>query len=822
MPHGNRLCYEFGPFRLDVGQRVLTRDGETVSVAPKASEILLLLLKNAGQLVTKEDLLKEVWPETFVEEANVTQNVYKLRQILSDERAGSRYIETVPRRGYRFVAPVITVNGEGIQTENLDSNGPDNGLAVPVLAVMPFINATGDKSIEYLADGITDRIINNLSRISKLRVMSRSAVFRYRGRDLDPREMGETLGVNVVLVGKVYAKPSGLAIGAELVDTSNGWQLWGEDFDCALRDILEIQDEIARQLSVALRLKLTGDEEKGITTRYTESSDAYEAYLEGRYYWSSYTKDGIENAIGHFRRAIDLDPNYALAYSGIVDCYLRLATNYLPPEGALVLSGSKEGAEQEWPQMNLELLERIRRRCEWDWRGAERELTRAAEMNVSQTWVHQWHSAYLWSLEFFEKSTTESMTNDDASRVTTPKRFIHLRFGLTLSEEIQISCAIARDQIQVGNYRASELMLQKWWKLGERPRLDGLSEYSAADLLFTVGTIAGCVSSTGHLRQGQRHAQALLNGSLALYEHLGATARVAESSIELARCYYHEGLFDIARNTLSRALDCLTDDQHELRGVCLVLLGGIEREAGRYRDSFRCLSEAIGTIDKTSPLVAGRYHHELATTLKEMALSSYCDKYFEDALTHFQRAIAEFEAIGNHRHAAASENNLGYLLLNLGRWDESEFHLVRAKAFFDLVGDRTRSAQVDDTLAWLYVGIEQFHLAEQTVSKAVKALEDTDEEALLAEALTTRGFALCRLNRYDEAKKSLEAAYQVATRCGDREGAGRALLVLFEEMSNHLEEGERIEISRDLKMLLATTQQASIVTRIRKALAPMV
>lgn len=488
-----------------------------------------------------------------------------------------------------------------------------------------------------------------------------------------------------------------------------------------------------------------------------------------------------------------------------------------------MLSRSEAGSERECTTVNGELFELVRRRCEWDWKGAERELTRAAEMNSSQAWVHQWYAAYLWSLDLFEKSAMGSISNVDKTRATTPLfRHSHLGLSLTPSEEIQIFCAIARDQIQVGNYRAGAAMLQKWWRPGEWPRLEGLSEFSAADLLFTVGSIAGCVSSTGELRQGQRHAQELLNGSIALYEHLGAKVRSAEGRIESARCYYHEGLFDIARNALTRALECLADDQQELRGICLVLLGGIERDAGRYRDSFRCLTEAARTMGTTSPLVTGRYHHELATTLKEMALSSYCDQYFEDALIHFQRALEEFEAIGNHRHAAASENNLGYLLLNLERWEESEFHLERAKTFFDLVGDRTRSAQVDDTLARLYVGTEQFQLAEQKASRSVSALEDTHEEALLAEALTTHGLVLCKLDRISEAKKSFEGAYRVAVRCGDREGAGRALLVMFEEMANHLEAVERIEICRELKVLLASTQQASILTRLRKALANVV
>ncbi|HET9528571.1 MAG TPA: winged helix-turn-helix domain-containing protein, partial [Pyrinomonadaceae bacterium] len=356
MPHHNSHCYEFGPYRLDVGQRVLTRTGEAISLTPKATDILTLLVVNAGQLMGKDELLKQVWPDTFVEESNLTQNIFLLRRVLGDERPAPKYIETVVRRGYRFIANVRVIGpvepdseadthdwGDLDHPQNPRSTSVSSGLrSLPTgdnaspprtVAVLPFLNATGNPDIEYLADGLTDNLVNNLSRVSKLRVMSRSAVFRYKSKkELDPRSIGKELGVDVVLVGKLTSRPEGLVISVELVEVSSGWQLWGDSLDCPLKDILEIQDLITRQLLTALKLKLTGDEEKRITARYTENAEAYQSYLEARYHWSKYTRQGIEKAILHFRHAIELDPNYALAYAGIIDCYLRLATNYLPPE----------------------------------------------------------------------------------------------------------------------------------------------------------------------------------------------------------------------------------------------------------------------------------------------------------------------------------------------------------------------------------------------------------------------------------------------------------------------------------------------------------
>ena len=186
MPHNNILCYEFGPYRVDSSKRVLTKAGEAISLTPKATEILLLLLRNAGQLIEKQELMKEVWPDTFVEEANVTQNIFTLRRALGDDRSGARYIETVARRGYRFVAAVRTSGGSDGQSDGsvsgliTDTKNRNGAAGPPILAVLPFANDTGDHEIEYLADGITDHLINSLSRVSKLRVMSRSAVFRYK------------------------------------------------------------------------------------------------------------------------------------------------------------------------------------------------------------------------------------------------------------------------------------------------------------------------------------------------------------------------------------------------------------------------------------------------------------------------------------------------------------------------------------------------------------------------------------------------------------------------------------------------------------------
>jgi DNA-binding winged helix-turn-helix (wHTH) protein/tetratricopeptide (TPR) repeat protein len=818
IPHNQNLDYEFGPYHLNLSSRRLTREGEKISLTPKAAEILMLLVTNAGQLVEKDFLLKEVWPDTFVEESNLAQNIFTLRKALGDERDGPKYIETVPRRGYRFIASVriSEVNdsdrdGAGSETEATDGRAEAVAQRT-VIAVLPFVNATGNPDVEYLSEGITDNIINNLSRVSQLRVMSRSAVFRHRKDVFDPQVVGRELGAKAVLVGQISARPVGIAIGVELVEVARGWQLWGATYDCELKDILEIQDTITRQLLVNLKLKLTGEEEKRITVRYTENAEAYQAYLEGRYHWSLYTRSGIEKAIGHFRQAIELDPNYALAYAAIVDCYLRLATNYLPPEGDLPIEEIKRS---DYSASLSEFGPKIKLRFEWDWKGAERELRRADELKTTYPAAHQWYAAYQYAVAIYKQFESTPAELDEHEKFY-PKQLSFVT--LSPNEEVQIVCTVTREQIEVGNYDAGCLMLRKWWTPGESPRLTGLHSYSAADLLFTTGSLAGCLSSTGHLLRGQKHAEALLCGAIGMFEHLGAKRRSAESRIELALSYYRQGMFELTKTTLLKTLEGLDASDINLRGLALLRLAVVERHAGHVQDSLKRLAEARELVELNGPLITGRYHHELASALKLSAIDENRSNYLAEVSFHFKRAVYEFVAIGHYRYVAVVENNHGFLLLNTGLFKDAEAHLRHARKLFDILNDKIRLAQVDETLAQLYTATTHFELAKQSVERAVTSLEESDEDALLAEALRTKAIVFCKLNRYQEARVILEGARRVAERCGDYEGAGLALLLMMENMRTQLEEREQKEVTARMSKLLKNSQLASVRMRLHQCL----
>jgi len=836
MPHSNNLCYEFGPFRLDMVQRVLSRAGDAISITPKATDILALLVQSAGQLIDKESLLREVWPNTFVEEGNVSQNIFKLRQALGDDRSGHKYIETVARRGYRFVAAVKAINNSAnaatVAETSLRQRAPSDSPipARPILAVMPFVNATGSDAIDYLASGVTDSIINNLSRISKLRVMSRTAVFRYQFKDEEPQAIGKRLGVDAVLIGKIGARPDGLRIVSELVDATNGWQLWGEGFDCEVKDILEIQDEITRQLLVTLRLKLTGDEEKRITARYTENADAYQSYLEGRYHWSRYTREGIEKAIGHFRRAIDLDSNYALAYAGIVDCYLRLATNYLPPEDSIVdeaadlmESSDEDNREGSTDSISDSGDSKVKLRHEWDWKGAERELRRANELKSDYPAAHQWYAAYRLARNLSERTAHNTNVKNDQTdmknkipEVRMPSQIPTLK--LTPNEEVQICCAISREQIDSGNYDAASSILGKWWVLGEWPKLESLSRPTRADLLLTTGELAGCLASARQVPKGQKQGESLLNGSIALFEEMGASTRVAEARMELALCYYRQGLFDLGRNTLVHVLERLPTDDRELRTLALIRLASLERHAGRLQEALRRLESAMDGVGLLGPWATARCYLELASTYKDLGGSEKNFSYLDRAQQFYKRSLYEFEAIGNHRMAGIVENNFGFLMLELGEFAESGVHLTRAQRIFDAFNDRIRRAQVDDTLARLYLAKGELGKGMEAIDRAVDVMYEGDEDAVLAEALTTKGIVLCKIGRFGEAKGVLEVAHRLAFRCGDIEGSVRPLLVLLEEVTDHLEPSERTHFRNRLERANVDSLQPILRSRVSKCL----
>ena len=401
--------YEFNGFRLEVAQQRLLYDGQPVPLKPKILDLLLYLVERRGELVVKEDLMREVWADTIVEENNITVSMSILRKTLGDQDK-RQFIETVPRRGYRFL-PAVTEISDGLppvavvappRTANVFEDEP-----IDSLAVLPTPSDGNDPNVDYLSEGIVESIINTLSRIRRLRVLACSTAFRFKSKDVDPQSVGVQLNVKGVMMIRVIRLGEKLIIRSELVKVSDGSQLWGEQYNRSPSDILAIQEEIAKAISDSLRFQLTSQDKMDLTRKPTENIEAYNLYLRGRYFWNKYDKEWVLKAIEAFEQAILIDANYALAYCGLADAYFRLSNLHFPPHE--VLPKAKEAAlraveiDDSLAEAHASLA-MLYVYYDHDWARAEREFKKTLELNPDLITAHQRYGSYLTFMGRFEEA----------------------------------------------------------------------------------------------------------------------------------------------------------------------------------------------------------------------------------------------------------------------------------------------------------------------------------------------------------------------------------------------------------------------------------
>lgn len=448
--------FEFGQFRLDPAECLLLRDGQPVPLTQKAFKTLLVLIQYSGYMLEKEELIRKVWQDRFIEEATLAQNIFTLRKALGENHQEHQYIETVPKRGYRFIAKVKEVwedNNDTVEEHTgarifiKDEEIDLRDRVISSLAVLPLVNASADPNIESLSDGITEGIINSLGRLSQLHVIARSTIFRYKDKEVDPQEVGRTLHVRAVLMGRVLQTGEGLIINIELVDVANGWQLWNEQHKVMLSDIFEAQEEVSREISEKLRVKLIGDDKTLLNKLYTENTEAYQLYLEGRHYWNKRTEEGIKRGIIKFKQAIDIDPNYALAYSGLADCYNMLnGYGILAPEESAPRAKAAALRALEIDDTLTEAytsLAWVKFAYEWDFAGAEEEFKRAIELNPNYATVHHWYALYLSAIGQQDEAFLEIKR---AQRLDPLSLVINTAVGTNLFHMRQYDAAIAQCQ----------------------------------------------------------------------------------------------------------------------------------------------------------------------------------------------------------------------------------------------------------------------------------------------------------------------------------------------------------------------------------------
>jgi serine/threonine protein kinase/Flp pilus assembly protein TadD len=279
------------------------------------------------------------------------------------------------------------------------------------LAVLPFENGSGDADNEYLSDGITESLVNILATLPKLRIMAHSTVFRYKGRGIDPQTVGRELSVRAVLTGKIVQRGGSLVIGTELVDVASGSRLWGAQYNRKPGDIFAIQEEISNEISGKLRLQLTPADKKRLARRHTENAEAYQLYLKGRYYWNKWTEEGFGKGIEYFQRAVEQDPGYALAYSGLADSYVLLGWNsYLPPKDAFPKAKAAATMalrfDKDLAQGHTSLAAPLWLH-DWQWSEAQTEFKRSLRLDPAYPTANHWYAEYLMTMGRHEEALAE-------------------------------------------------------------------------------------------------------------------------------------------------------------------------------------------------------------------------------------------------------------------------------------------------------------------------------------------------------------------------------------------------------------------------------
>ena len=387
---------------------------------------------------------------------------------------------------------------------------------------------------------------------------------------------------------------------------------------------------------------------------------------------------------------------------------------------------------------------------------------------------------------------------------------------LTLPERAALCCRVAKQLEKAGEYEAACQALSEFWpERNAPPNIDGLDEPTQAEVLLRVGALAGWLGSTPHASTPQETAKNLLTRSIETFSRLGQTQGLIEAHGDLALCYWREGSFDEARINLANALAALKGEDNELRAALLIRAGMVEIAAQRLNEALRIFTESRPLMELTADhALKGTFHNLFALLFRRFSVADDGSDYVDRALVEYTAASFHFEQAGHTRYQACVENNLGFLFLNLERYSEAHKHLDRARSLFIEINDDVHLAQVNDTRARTLLAQGNLREAERFARSAVSTLEKGDEQALLAEALTTHGIALARLGIHPRSRTLLQRAIEVAETAGDLEGAGRAHLSLIEEMGDQTSPTELVSIYQSAADLLQRSQDPSVGKRL--------
>lgn len=457
MFNATHSLYQFGEFGLDPQARVLRKGREPVLLTPKAFDVLLLMVQNAGKTVSKDQLMESVWPNSFVEESNLTQTIFMVRRAL-DETSDRRYIMTVQGHGYRFVVPVTEESSVGAEAhvpivsapmsdgQSVLSSVPRKNstwrkaailglivgafvlIAAPAfwrrhstkapaeqpgritLAVLPFQNLTGDAGQEYFSDGLTEEMITQLGNLNpeRLGVIARTSVMHYKDAHTPLDQIGRELNAQYVLEGSVRREQNRVRITAQLIQVRDQTHVWAREYDRQLDDLLGLEVDVAQEIAKEVRLTFDARREAGSQqAAQQESVEGYDLYLKGLYFFNKRTPGDLEEAIHYFQQAVAKAPTSARAYAGLAKGYAILSAYHDQPE-AENMPKARAAAEQAIridPNSSEAhtALALVVQNYDWDWQISEKEYRRAIELNPNDATAHHWYAEHLmWQGRFDE------------------------------------------------------------------------------------------------------------------------------------------------------------------------------------------------------------------------------------------------------------------------------------------------------------------------------------------------------------------------------------------------------------------------------------
>ncbi|HUP48112.1 MAG TPA: tetratricopeptide repeat protein [Thermoanaerobaculia bacterium] len=478
--------FDFGNFRLDADGRLLFRGGDRILLTPKALDILVALVEKRGAMVTRQDLLAAVWPDTAVEEGTLSSHISLLRKTL-----GPQFIETIPKRGYRFVGSVTRPQPEPARPDRL------------LLAVLPFENLHGSAKYDSFSDGLTEELITQLGRINpaRLGVIARTSSMTYKSTEKTIEQIGRELNVSHVLEGSARRAMGRIRISAQLIQVSDQAHVWAATYEAELEDVLAVQSRVARAVAGQTQIKLRVEEENRKVV-----PAAYEAFLRGRYLWNRRTESDLEASVRCFEEAVGSDPSYAPAYAGMADAYLTLMDHgYLPP---------REGSEKarHVVEMALKLDDMLAEAHvsrghaafhEFDWRTAEHSYRRALELNPNYSIGHHYYANHLAAMGRTEAAVTAAEQAQQLDPVS-PAAQSNLTSILWLARQHERSLREARKALELAPDMAGG-----YDDLGRN--LEAIGDFAAAEAMFRkaaalTGDSPGSLASLGYLygRTGRR------------------------------------------------------------------------------------------------------------------------------------------------------------------------------------------------------------------------------------------------------------------------------------------------------------------------------